>query len=793
MANQWVKVNPDGAVDPLPMPYSLVNEVVEDIVEAVGEEIQEIESKKRSSDYENALPKAYPYSYVQVPGRITCAYVEPRGTARLAIGTSDGEAILVDTRLRQEVAQAHAFPEGEAVTCICICSEAAYQEVPVGPGIEPPPAASPAVKLFVTGQSTPKIFAYDIERQHYGLGLKPSCAIHVSKPEVSEELAERPIIEQLHTRGVVGGIWVVALLCDRSVRAYLCPLGQPPARDDEGTAVLDKPIVEGDEEEEEEAEGGAGGPGEEFADAMQLHTPVYTWSLAQLAPMPSLPMPELDTITLSVFLPRPVGGAYGRGFSSGQVPTLCFSSSLESNAMLAHSLPAPAPVVAPAGLEINALLMEAAPVQGKLQEPAATTKLQPRRRWTLPAKTSAVAVSPNGGIYAVGGSQGSIALMNTASGPSLRTMLPGHYGAVSALVFHRADILLSVGSDCWVHYYDMKTDTLLSRHLSSPPPTPSPALGIAASQSMGLGVSLDTDGSLRLLNMKLGCKIAKLSCVDDRPKTAENEEEETVITPNPDETPKLLLSTASGFCILAMADLDQTSASLMHPAEDEDRDELHAEEGEGAPQISRQAGSQEQGRSWLVFFEQGSMLKQLFPTLAEKAGEKGSIGKLFSALTQEELAKLQPQAVPSTMEKAMKLAEKMPPPNPAAVRAAQLEAAAKAAETPTRRGRRNMPDTPNTLIAKLTSENLRKFAQAQQAEKVAQGLAKAGSSFGSGAFKSATQTVDDKKEEVITPHGVPKNWQVSVKTQLKKGLAAKENRQMRIAKRMDQLAKEVGG
>jgi len=567
-------------------------------------------------------------------------------------------------------------------------------------------------------------------------------------------------------------------------------LGEPKRTgDDEANTVVDKPIVEGDEEEEEEA--GVAGGGEEFTDAIQLRTPVYTWSLAQLAPMPSLPMPELDSITLSVFLPRPAGGAYGRGFSAGQVPTLCFASSTESNAMLAHCLAAPAPVVAPAGLEIDALLMEAAPTQGLLQEPTEVTTLQPRRRWTLPAKTSAVAVSPNGGIYAVGGSQGSLALVNTASGPSLRTMLPGHYGAVSALAFHRADILVSVGADCWVHYYDMKTDTLLSRHMSAPPPAPSPALGIAASQSMGLGVSLDTDGSLRLLNLKLGCKIARMQCTDDRPQKLE-EDEEPGPMPNQDETAKLILSTASGFCIIAMGDMDQTMASTM-PASAEAMEGEEPEEGERDDIEAR--GSAEDTHSWLVFFEAGQMLRKLFPPLAEKAGDKGNITKFFSALTKEEFAKLQPQAVPSTFEKAQLLSEKVPPPNPAAIRAAKLAAeAAKAAESSSRRGRRSRAETPNTMIAKLTQENLRKFAQAQQAEKVAQGIAKAASSFGSGGFKSATiQTQAAGKEEVLAPHGVPKNWQVSVKSQMKKALAGKESRQIRMAKRMDQLMKEVGG
>jgi len=50
-----------------------------------------------------------------------------------------------------------------------------------------------------------------------------------------------------------------------------------------------------------------------------------------------------------------------------------------------------------------------------------------------------------------------------------------------------------------------------------------------------------------------------------------------------------------------------------------------------------------------------------------------------------------------------------------------------------------------------------------------------------------------KAEEAITPHCVPKNWQVNVRKQLRKGLSGKDTRQTKIQKRLDQLKKEVGG
>eukprot|EP00913_Durusdinium_trenchii_P029822 g27946.t1 len=303
--------------------------------------------------------QAGPSSFVQVPGRIACAYVEPRGTARMAVGTSQGEALLVDTRKGEVVAHAHPFPESEPVTC----------EIFAGPGIDAPTLPSPPLKLFAAGVNTPKILVYDIQKEAYGILLKPACAIQLPKPEETEETeVDRPVIEQLHTRGVYGGVHVVALLPDRTVRVFLCPLGEPDL-EDEANVVLDTPIAEGDEDDEE-AEHEAGGPEEERSWAQSRNllrtassTPgifggMFSLSLTQLAPMRHLPMPELDTITLMVFSPRPRDGAYGVGVSAGQVPTLCFSSSVESNAVLAHFIPPPTPLAAPAGLELDELLMK---------------------------------------------------------------------------------------------------------------------------------------------------------------------------------------------------------------------------------------------------------------------------------------------------------------------------------------------------------------------------------------------------------------------------------------------------
>lgn len=761
MAFTWQKVNPDGALDLLPLPYRIIDEVVEDIVEAVGEQVDIIETRKRSEACEFSLPEAQPTSLVQVSGHIACAYVEPRGTTRMAVGTSQGEALLIDSRKGEVVAHAHPFHESEPVTCVSICSESAYQDVFAGPGVDAPALPSPNLKLFAAGLTTPKILVYDIHKETYGVMLKPACAVHLPAAEGGDSEEQHPVIEQLHTRGCAGGIWACVLLPDGNVRCYLTPLGEPDLQDEEANVVLDAPIQEGDEDEDEEAAGEAPGPGEEFAKALQVNTATYSFSLMKLAIARNLPMPELDTITLNVFSPRPRDGAYGTGVSSGQVPTLCFSSSAESNVVLAHFIPAPRPIVAAAGLDLDSLLMQAVPPHGLLNDPEATQSLQPRRRWTLPAKTSSIAVSPNGGIVAIGGAQGSVALVNAATGPSLRTMLPGHYGAVNALAFFRDKTLVSAGADCWVHKYCMQTDTLLARHLAAPPPLSSTVLRVAASQSMPLAVTMDGEGGLRLWDLKRGTKVGSMACVSPPPPPSKEDDDEQAevqrIVLKEDETPKLLLHTAAGFCVICMA-VEQPMEGVDPDMETEEPPpDGPVDDGDDRGDEPEATLPPSEERAVLVFFDNAHMLKKLFPTLASKAGDKGDITKLYEAISKEDLAKLQPQGPASTLTKATKLAARRAPPDPAAVRAAK-ELADRTLKG-TKKSRSGKLDTSNTMIAKLTAENLRKFAAAQAAQKEeAAGGAKKASSFGSMGFaRSATNTVDRAKAEEAAPHGVPRN------------------------------------
>lgn len=822
MKPAWTRVNPDTAVDRLPQPYRLINKVVEEIVEAVSERVGEIEAQKRSVEYEFSLQRALPTSSLMISARISCAYVEPRGTARLAFGTSSGDVIIVDAKTQQVVAQTHAFDETEPVTCVALCSDGIYQALPERAGVDPQPPLKRSLKVMAAGVSTPRVLIYDIEREQYGAVLKPACCVHIerSKEEEEEEL-ERPIIEQLHCKGTNGAIWVVVLLYDRSIRAYLVPLGVPEVKGAaEGETNLANPILEG-EEEDEAAEGagdGEAGGAEEWAACVHIRTPTYSFSLVSMAPMPSLKEPELESLTLSVFSPRPdLGLQLGRGVATGQLPTHIFVSTVSSNVVVAYSLRAPGPIRAKPGLDAEALLNEVAPPPGTLPEPGPAQDLAPRRRWMLPAKTSAVAVSPNGAIVAVGGVKGAIALINAVTGPSLQAMLPGHYAGVLSLAFYRADLLVSVGADGYVHHYSMVNDSLVARYMSAPPPTPAPVTGLAVSQTMHLGLTLDASGNMRLIDLKRGRKIATASAFDLSEKASKNkskaeaaarkaaaetadvaadvdvadaaEQGHEAAAPAEDEAPRLLLPHSFGFAVLCM-NMGDAGVSQAPDGSQEHVGEEGGDEGAGPSAVER---------SWLVFFDQATVLKRLFPSIGGRAGKGEDVGQLFATMTQEELVKLMPQGLPSTMEKAILLSKKLPPPDPnVAARLAAQEAALAAAtpgrsplRSPTSRKTpqsRSRSGTPNSMILKLTAENLRKLAM--QSQYIAT-LKRASSSMGSGGVGGSSQGGAAQAGGAPKLHAIQANWQASVKTELKEVLAHKDTRRSRLQKRIEQLRKEV--
>eukprot|EP00439_Symbiodinium_sp_Y106_P065056 s292_g10.t1 len=267
-------------------------------------------------------------------------------------------------------------------------------------------------------------------------------------------------------------------------------------------------------------------------------------------------------------------------------------------------------------------------------------------------------------------------------------MLPGHYGAVNALAFFRDKTLVSAGADCWVHQYCMQTDTLLARHLAAPPPLSSTVLGVAAAQSMPVAVTMDGEGGLRLWDLKRGSKVGSMACVSPPPPPRKEDDDEQAEVQRivlkeergslrGDETPKLLLHTATGFCVICMAveqpmegvdpDMETEDPPPDGPVDDGD-DQGDEPEGTLSPSEDGHLFGE---RAVLVFFDNAHMLKKLFPTLASKAGDKGDITKLYEAISKEDLAKLQPQGPTSTLTKATKLAARRAPPDPAAVRAAK--------------------------------------------------------------------------------------------------------------------------
>merc|ERR1712216_210049 len=115
----------------------------------------------------------------------------------------------------------------------------------------------------------------------------------VKQPE--EPIVRPPAVEQLHVKGARGAIWVIALLWDRTIRAYLCPLGEPE------NAVQAKPDSMVDIPEEQEFEREISNPeaGQEFANVPTIATAMYVISLPSMVAMQGLPEPSLDRLTLS--------------------------------------------------------------------------------------------------------------------------------------------------------------------------------------------------------------------------------------------------------------------------------------------------------------------------------------------------------------------------------------------------------------------------------------------------------------------------------------------------------------
>jgi hypothetical protein len=569
---EWRQGNPDNASDPLPEPYGSINEILEDIFTTVDNQIDVTLSRKKSSEYESGLPTFYATRTEQIPGYVTCASGEAPGTSRLVVGTSLGEVMVIETRSNRSGGargSKQVFTGGEAVKSVTLSSDGSFRTSrPVGLDDEEYEAALPGgvpkkgLKCIVTGTSTPKILVYDVAKEVYGYGLRGSCSVDVPAAVKDETGACRPPVEDLQVAGTTGAIWVLALLSSsRMVHAYLVPITGTETNYSSGTdGQLLGGIHEDAEDEGAETQ-------DEFSAGVKITTPIYTFALPSLAPLGRLPEPPCADVRLSLALPRPPGGSR----SIGQVPGYCFVSAPVSNVVVAYCLRSPdAPCAcedASIASDLDKLLVQAAPPLGEVKSPNASQEIYPHHRWVLPSRTTAVAVSPGGGLLAVGGEYGGVTLIATSAGPGIRTVLPGHYASVTALAFQGLETLVSVGTDGWVHHYSLKDNSIRFRHLCSPPPIPPSCAGIAATQATPMAMALDTKGNLRILDLQQGQKLVRATCLTDEVVSPEGK---VGGAPTAREGECIqLIATSSSFCVLCVMDGTAAVAGAVDAAEGE--------------------------------------------------------------------------------------------------------------------------------------------------------------------------------------------------------------------------------
>lgn len=799
-ANRWSKVDPDSAVDYLPHPYRLIAEVVEDVLGAVEDRICELEAQRKSEAYEVGLRRVAPTVSIPITGRVTCSHVEPLGKPWLTMGTSAGEVLVFDGEAQALVLRKRVLPG--AVSCVSVAADGSYP-LPAAKG--QPPVGRPPTQVLVAGPGTDKVLVYGAGGEGFrglGLSLWPACALQLppqggadagqpaagvgrtksdARPvtPAAEGGLAGPSVVQLHARGTVGALWVVVLLSDRRLLAYLCPLGAPEAGAREAGDVSQQVIQEGDEEDESSPRRKAApSVDEEFRGCGTVVTAAYSLALPTFA-LAGLPEPPLHCTRLSVFSVKP---ATVTAAAATPLLTLMASSS-QSNCLAAYGLEGPAPPAPPAGLGINELLRAKPPAPGTLDEPKETRPMGARRVWALPAKTTAVAVTTDGGLFAAGGSTGTIALVDVAAGPALGTMLPGHYAAVAAMAFHRKEVLVSVGADSWVHHYCMHTDTCLCRFLCSPPPTPPPATAVAASQVLPLAVALDAAGGLKLLDVRRGHKIAQLL-------TGDEAEGDPAAGPCALQ-PRQVFSSAVGFF------------ALCEPARPPSAEATEADAAKGEEKCS------------LAFFDQSSLLKGLFPGLAARVGAESDhtlLARFFSSFSVDELrtkdgpryslndsppALGRPGAragAEVTQKRASTLAGSSRRASRSPTRPHELDAVQKTASGASADSQRSQHPRFDVVApaSPLTAENLRSMGRGSlrggDSATLSKGLTASTSYMTSGREDAARLLLFALEEG----HAHPEDWQAPVLGCLRGGLADRERRQKRMAKRMEQLKKEVG-
>mmetsp|Transcript_1847 Transcript_1847/g.3854 ORF Transcript_1847/g.3854 Transcript_1847/m.3854 type:complete len:811 (+) Transcript_1847:117-2549(+) len=807
MATSWDVVNPDNRVDVLPQPYRAINKIVEDILREVGDQVREVDTRRKSEEYEYGLPEVRPSKVVALTGSVTCAHVEPRRTSRLAFGTSLGEVCIVDTKTQDIIAQKHALPENEAVFGVALSSDGKYGPRPTPLDQQDAPAPTPpAQKLFIVGRSTPRIFGFSVVKNAFGgFDLSASCCVHVPPlpaPSATEEddVPPPPVVEQLHVRGATDGIWVLALMYDRTIRVYLCPLG-PPLEDGGNFASADAQVM-GQVILEDEPEGDEGdGPSDEFSRTPQIETPIYSFALHSMAPLPGLPEPGLDTLSLSVFSLTPSTSSLATGTSARHVPLTCMASSTESVVLLCYSCDAPPPLAAAPNTEVDALLKMRLPPLGGLEPAKESKPLAPRRRWVLPSMTTATAVSPDGRHFAAGGSSGTLAVVDASLGPSLVAMLPGHYSAVTALSFHRSIVLVSACDDGWIQHYNLSTRQLTARFLCAPPPAPGPVKGLVSAQALPLAVSFAQGGKeLRLLDLRHNQKLAKLKCYEETEEEVDGDkngsipkgangmnttpqgplggaaasaavaESPGVVSVEVDEMPRLVMVSTTAFVVVCEADLEGDVG--LSPGPSKEATDGTAEKGPDASEEeeAHTENSVDEQRSCLAFFDFGKTLKALYPGLSAKAEKGGTaLAEAFATLGSDTKDGARTGMSPSD-------------------RLTHLEAPAilqglGGSTLPSSPLSKAATKLPMQTVVKLTAENLKRMDSAADPSAV--------TADPGGLGHSEKTPQNDLVERTLQSKQGPENWQVSVRRCLRNSLAQKEPRLRRIQKRVDQLRKEL--
>mmetsp|Transcript_50162 Transcript_50162/g.119420 ORF Transcript_50162/g.119420 Transcript_50162/m.119420 type:complete len:779 (-) Transcript_50162:113-2449(-) len=776
MATSLGRVNPDAVVDKLPFPYRLIQKALEEVLTAVADHIDTVEKERRSSDREYGLPRIAPTQSMSMNSRVTAVHAGPAGMRypsswSLAVGTSDGEVLLVDTQKAEVVVHKRPFPEGEGAHSLVLCPGSAFKPLPAPPGSRKnvlPPRQVP--RLVVAGTATPKVLCYNIIQENFGgITLRPSCSVSLEAPADSSA----PPVHQLHAQSIEGATLVVALLQNRTVCGYLCPLGA--LEDSTGSSNLAEDTILEEQEVEQEHDASAA---DEFEGLPVVAMPTYRIDLSLAgSPMsfPSAAEPTLDSLQLMLL------GVRMRTAAGAQSPTYLLVWARESPLLAAYSMSSGVPCpVAAEGLELEALLKQTVPEMGFLEPPKEAKALQACRRWTFPSSITATAASPSGWQLAVGTAQGAIGMVETTS-TSLRRAVPGHYGSVAALTFHKEDLLVSLGGDGWVHHYNIAQDSVTFRCLMSPTPA-APALAVAASQQAPMSFGLDVSGNIRFFDLHRGRKVAQVvSSLDGLGTSAAN----SLL----DRGKPVQVIDAGRGTFLVVCDQETlqeaTTAAAPEPAEDEAQE--NQDDGEPTPATQ------------LVFLDMDAVLQQLYPGIAARVAKHGlDAMQLFGSLLESELQEAPPEQS-SKRERGRSSLERSAGSGSGSQRtgasgtkrrsvsppAALLESSTSTLATDDAAS--DMQGSQHQIGA-LTAENLQRIGGRATSGSL---LTVPSQSHNGRALSKQSSALHTDLDKTLSSVAVPENWQAASRHALRNALRNRDVRLNRLSKRMDVLRKEL--